>query len=145
MSVYSEQSQKYVLYMTWFLEQPERSRGGWHPLSRVLNKCISEKALCGEVAGRSLFFVKFKLPEAETVYGSVPNKFLLQVNMWGRKKIEIFRSFIFPAWICVASDLFNFWRRSKPHEIIFENIQVSFILDSHFTILLILRILSWDF
>lgn len=115
MSVYPKQSQKYVLYITRFLEQPERTRGGLHPLCRVLNKCISEKALCGEVADGSLFFVKHSLPEAETVYGSVPNKFLPKVKMGGKEtrfsvveepRFDIFQSFILPASTCVASDLF---------------------------------------
>lgn len=57
-----------------------------HPLCRVLNKCISEKALCGEVVGKTLFFVKHNLPESDTVYESVPNKFLLKIKVQGEKR-----------------------------------------------------------
>lgn len=81
MSVYPKQPQKYLLYITTFLEQLERTQGGLHPLCRVLNKCISEKALCGEVVGKILFFVKHNHPETETVYESVPNKFILKIKM----------------------------------------------------------------
>lgn len=86
MSVYPRQSQKFLLYITQFLEQLERTQGGLHPLCRVLNKCICEKALCGERVGNTLFFVKHNLPESETVYESAPNKFLLKIKMQRKKR-----------------------------------------------------------
>lgn len=104
MSVYPKQSQKYLLCITQFLEQLERTQGGLHPLCRVVNKCISEKALCGEVVGKTLFFVKHNFAETETVYESVPNKFILKIKMQGKKKrfsiveatyFDFFRSFVF--------------------------------------------------
>lgn len=101
-SVYPKQSQKYLLYIAQFLEQLERTHRALYPLCRVLNKCISEKALCGAVVGKNLFFPKHNLPE--TVYESVPDKFHLKIKMQGEKKrfsivealyFDIFRSFIF--------------------------------------------------
>lgn len=84
--MYPEQSQKYLLCITQFLEQLERTQGGLHPLCSVLNKCISEKPLCGEIVGKNLFFVKHNLPETEIVYESVPKKFLLKIKIQREKR-----------------------------------------------------------
>lgn len=100
--MYPKQSQKYLLY-TQFLEQLERTQGGLHPLCRELNKCLSEKALCGEVVGKNLFFVKHSLPVTELVYESVPNNSFLKKIQRGKKRLliveapyfDIFRSLIF--------------------------------------------------
>lgn len=84
-----KQAQEYLLCVTPFLEQLKRTQGGLHPLCRVLNKSISEKALCGEVVGITLFFIKHNFPGTETVYESVPNKFILKIKMQGERRVEV--------------------------------------------------------
>lgn len=116
MSVYAKWSQKYFLYIAWFLEQPERTWEGMHPLCGVLNKCITDKAHPVE-ADRSLFFVKCNLPEAGAFRISFKQISSISKNEGEKKRfsiVELFwcflkiRFFRLECLLLLAS--FNLWK-----------------------------------